>query len=323
MLLHFGDLVTATLPWSTTEVGAYVLLLGAMWAAGGKVRDDEREFARIVRLRGDALQRVRARLLDGPDAPVQRVDGWLTQRRLVEELEHSRASFERLSQAGQRGAKARWGAGGKRTSKVDLGMTTSAHSKAAQVRDNAAGDDGEAIANRMAGKGRGITRQQQASGSQALPGMSSIHGTTGNVGHEQPSCNGNQPDAAPPRATWLTPYCTAFEEIMGGVAPAKQLAAVIAPVVQQLQRAGNEVADARELALVRWRGWLRGAVGRPYNLHHFTQTHGQYAQAVATTPAARTGTRTAAQTTADAVREALQRTPGGPNAAAAGGKRHG
>jgi hypothetical protein len=115
---------------------------------------------------------------------------------------------------------------------------------------------------------------------------------------------------APRKKTWATPYCDAFEEIMGGVAPGALVARVVRPVEKALIDVDDRDGAGAAETLRRWRHFLTYSAGHPYNLHHFTQTHGQF-----TKPRSRGGPggsapTTAAGRTADAVRRAMSK-PGG------------
>lgn len=48
--LYFSDLAGDTLRLSDAEIGSYVLLLGAMWNAGGALSFDHKDLARIARV---------------------------------------------------------------------------------------------------------------------------------------------------------------------------------------------------------------------------------------------------------------------------------
>jgi uncharacterized protein YdaU (DUF1376 family) len=83
--------------------------------------------------------------------------------------------------------------------------------------------------------------------------------------------------AAPAKQTWITPYVTSWEQIVGGVAPLKQLLAVIGPVEKQLVDQGMTTEAARAEAHRRWVNFLGTIDSAKYNLHHFTQAHPQFA----------------------------------------------
>jgi uncharacterized protein YdaU (DUF1376 family) len=100
MPLFVADFLGDTLHLSASEIGAYVLLLMAMWRNGGSVPNDDRDLARMTRT-GRAWNKVKARLL-----PMLTVEGdRLTQKRLRLELVH----VSNLRKKNSENAKARWG----------------------------------------------------------------------------------------------------------------------------------------------------------------------------------------------------------------------
>jgi uncharacterized protein YdaU (DUF1376 family) len=50
MQLYVSDFIGDTLQLSTEQIGAYMLLLMAMWNAGGKLPSDDAKLARVVRM---------------------------------------------------------------------------------------------------------------------------------------------------------------------------------------------------------------------------------------------------------------------------------
>lgn len=61
MQLYVSDFVGDTLTLSTEHIGAYLLLLIALWNANGMLPSDERKLARVARLN---LKRWRAVAID-------------------------------------------------------------------------------------------------------------------------------------------------------------------------------------------------------------------------------------------------------------------
>lgn len=102
--LYFSDLAGDTLHLSDAEMGSYVLLIGAMWNAGGRLDPDEESLARIARCPPDKWARRWARL-----ARFFAVadDGSICHKRVTEDREErARISAER-SEAGKAGAQAK------------------------------------------------------------------------------------------------------------------------------------------------------------------------------------------------------------------------
>jgi uncharacterized protein YdaU (DUF1376 family) len=85
---------------STTEAGAYILLLVAMWRAGGVLPNDDKRLAKYVKLTPDKWRRVRPTMLE-----FFRVEGdFLTHNRLLKSLK----SVHTRSQRASRAAQAKW-----------------------------------------------------------------------------------------------------------------------------------------------------------------------------------------------------------------------
>jgi uncharacterized protein YdaU (DUF1376 family) len=97
---YFGDAFVAdTMHLTTEEIGAYWLLLTAMWRHNGFVPDDDKDLSRITRT-GKKWKRIKARL-----APMLTfVEGNITQKRLQKEWAYVTA----LGQKQSENAKARW-----------------------------------------------------------------------------------------------------------------------------------------------------------------------------------------------------------------------
>ncbi|WP_250889082.1 DUF1376 domain-containing protein [Mesorhizobium sp. dw_380] len=102
MQLYVSDFVGDTLQLSTEQIGAYMLLLMAMWNAGGRLPDDDAKLARVARL---SLKKWRA---IGPDLLTffEREAGEIGHKRLTRELNKARVKSEARAAAGSRGGAA-------------------------------------------------------------------------------------------------------------------------------------------------------------------------------------------------------------------------
>lgn len=107
MPLVVGDYLRKTMRLTTEQHGAYLLLLMACWAEGGAIPADEEGLAATVRLPLDRWQRMAPTILSFFEI----TGGVLTNPRLTEELGRAQAVTLARSEAGQRGAAARWGDG--------------------------------------------------------------------------------------------------------------------------------------------------------------------------------------------------------------------
>lgn len=103
MQLYVSDFLGDTLDLSTEGIGAYMLLLMAMWNAGGTLPDDEAKLARITRMSVKKWRAVAADLL----IFFVRDQGRITHRRLSKELQKSETKSELRASAGKRGGEAK------------------------------------------------------------------------------------------------------------------------------------------------------------------------------------------------------------------------
>lgn len=88
---------------TTVQHGAYFLIMMSMWRAGGKLKNDERLLARIAGLTLDKWRRYGQAVLD----LLVVEDGFVTQKRLLQELEKSRSKVEKKRAAGKAGGTAK------------------------------------------------------------------------------------------------------------------------------------------------------------------------------------------------------------------------
>lgn len=94
--------------------GAYIDLLARMWnrAQGGgdcSVPDDDAYIGGVLGATPEEVSEIRARLIEGPMAVFQKVDGRLVNKRLLREFEQAIAFVKSASDAGKVGAERRWG----------------------------------------------------------------------------------------------------------------------------------------------------------------------------------------------------------------------
>lgn len=92
MPFYVGDYLADTTHLTTTEHGAYLLLLATMWRAGGSLPNDDAKLARFARLTPAQWTRIKATIISFFDVE----GGTITQGRLAQEMErHSKAVKQR------------------------------------------------------------------------------------------------------------------------------------------------------------------------------------------------------------------------------------
>ncbi|TSE03024.1 DUF1376 domain-containing protein [Mesorhizobium intechi] len=99
MQLYVSDFVGDTLQLSTEQIGAYMLILMAMWNAGGRLPDDDAKLARVARLSLKRWRAISADLLSF----LEREAGEVGHKRLTKELHKARVKSETRAAAGARG----------------------------------------------------------------------------------------------------------------------------------------------------------------------------------------------------------------------------
>jgi uncharacterized protein YdaU (DUF1376 family) len=103
MQLYVSDFVGDTLRLSAELVGAYMLLLMAMWNGDGELLDDEAELALVARIQADRWPAVWAKLAPFFDI----ADGKVTHGRIKLELQKFARKSAARKEAGSRGGKAK------------------------------------------------------------------------------------------------------------------------------------------------------------------------------------------------------------------------
>lgn len=99
MQLYVSDFVGDTLQLSTEQIGAYMLILMAMWNAGGRLPDDDAKLARVARLSLKRWRAISADLLSF----FEREAGEIGHKRLTRELNKAQVKSEARAAAGARG----------------------------------------------------------------------------------------------------------------------------------------------------------------------------------------------------------------------------
>ncbi|WP_297105188.1 DUF1376 domain-containing protein [uncultured Devosia sp.] len=103
MQLYVSDFVGDTLHLSTEQIGAYMLLLMAMWNAGGKLPAEDAKLARVVRLSVKKWRAIAPDLM--PFLDTDGVQIW--HNRLTKELQKSARKSERRAASGAKGGDAK------------------------------------------------------------------------------------------------------------------------------------------------------------------------------------------------------------------------
>ncbi len=103
MQLYVSDFVGDTMDLSTEQVGAYLLLLMAMWNADGVLKDDAAKLARVAKVSTENWPQVWGDL-----APYFEIeDGKVSHGRLTRELANFARKSAARKDAGSRGGKAK------------------------------------------------------------------------------------------------------------------------------------------------------------------------------------------------------------------------
>jgi uncharacterized protein YdaU (DUF1376 family) len=103
MLLWTDAYMADTSHLTTTEHGAYLLILMAMWRAGGTLPNDEIRIARVARLSLDKWRKIAPSIME-----FMSDDGKaITQKRLKLEFEIASSKAQKLADAGRAGGRAK------------------------------------------------------------------------------------------------------------------------------------------------------------------------------------------------------------------------
>lgn len=103
MQLYVSDFIGDTLSLSTEQIGAYMLLLMAMWNAGGKLPADDAKLARIVRMSVKKWRAIAGDLMTYFEAGGDHI----SHNRLTKELRKSESKSESRASAGAVGGAAK------------------------------------------------------------------------------------------------------------------------------------------------------------------------------------------------------------------------
>lgn len=103
MQLYVSDFIGDTLHLNTEQIGAYMLLLMAMWNAGGELPADDAKLARVVRMSLKKWRSIASDLLPFFEAG----GGQIWHRRLTKELQKSDSKSQSRASAGAKGGAAK------------------------------------------------------------------------------------------------------------------------------------------------------------------------------------------------------------------------
>jgi uncharacterized protein YdaU (DUF1376 family) len=103
MQLYVSDFVGDTMHLSTEQIGAYMLLLMAMWNAGGKLPADDQKLARVVRMSVKKWKAISADLMSFFDEDGESI----CHHRLTKELQKSESKSQSRASAGAKGGAAK------------------------------------------------------------------------------------------------------------------------------------------------------------------------------------------------------------------------
>lgn len=103
MQLYVSDFIGDTLHLSTEQIGAYMLMLMAMWNAGGKLPSDDAKLSRVTRMSVKKWKAISADLMPF----FAHSDGSITHNRLTKELRKSESKSQSRAAAGAEGGRAK------------------------------------------------------------------------------------------------------------------------------------------------------------------------------------------------------------------------
>jgi uncharacterized protein YdaU (DUF1376 family) len=260
-----GDTIHLTL----AEEGAYIRLIAQLARHDGYVPDQEDYVCRLLRIRPARWRRVRATLIEHPHRRVLAVtdDGRIYSKRLLEELSHAWAAREQRRAA----ASSRWSSPERVKDKLGHDPTPND----AQREPSSLTDEHENVIGGIGSGDADALRAHMRSQCNKNKGRSSSRKTTSSSktlpGFEEPT----SPESPEGQETWASPFCEVFEERFHGQAPVGLIIKTVAPVRLQLAtERGRAKGDLETLS--RWRNYLADQRPGRYNLHHFTEAHGEY-----------------------------------------------
>lgn len=103
MQLYVSDFLGDTLHLNTEQIGAYMLLLMAMWNAGGRLPADDAKLARVARMSLKKWRAVAGDLMPFFEAG----DDTISHNRLTKELQKSESKSQSRASAGAKGGSAK------------------------------------------------------------------------------------------------------------------------------------------------------------------------------------------------------------------------
>lgn len=105
---YWGDYHRDTVGLKAEEHGAYLLLIGALWNAGGTLPADEDLLSRIACCTAGRWAKVWPRICVFFEIRSTAQGSWLEHKRVSADIEKQVAKWEQKSNAGKRGAAKKW-----------------------------------------------------------------------------------------------------------------------------------------------------------------------------------------------------------------------
>lgn len=108
MPMYWGDFLRDTTGLNAEESGAYLMLIGALWNAGGILPDDPKALARHGRVTPRRWPKVWAEISIYFEHRSNAIGSWIENNRVTQELTKADVKRARFSDNGKLGARQKW-----------------------------------------------------------------------------------------------------------------------------------------------------------------------------------------------------------------------